>query len=158
MKSEEEIAKRRSAYTLHEPFQEFIAPGVFRKCSGSIALTYSTESLLGSELDDSVARAFGLTDCENAALVRDVRDAIAYQSDSLVDQADTEAQDDDDTEADLLIDNSPKAAYLAAISYLMGVAFGRWDVRVVLGTKALPQLGTSNDPIPRFPPGALTRD
>jgi hypothetical protein len=43
-----------------------------------------------------------------------------------------------------------------AISYAVGCAFGRWDVRFATGARPLPALGDPFDPLPACPPGALT--
>jgi hypothetical protein len=44
------------------------------------------------------------------------------------------------------------------VSYLIGVAFGRFDIRYATGEKDIPDLSSPFDPLPICPPGMLTDD
>ena len=57
--------------------------------------------------------------------------------------------------AAILPDGELKRSSSQMVSYLVGIAFGRWDVRKV-GTE--PFLGDLFDPVPTYPPGMLLND
>ncbi len=57
--------------------------------------------------------------------------------------------------AAILPDGELKRSSSQMVSYLVGIAFGRWDVRKV-GTE--PFLGDLFDPVPNYPPGMLLND
>jgi hypothetical protein len=151
-KSSQEIIKRRWAYTAHEPFPEFVAPAAFRQDVDSSSLTYVVESLLGSDLETVIAREYGLSPQEEAALFRDLREAVAFQSSSAEsDSSDEDAEDDDD----LVIVDTPETHNLAALSYAVGTVFGRWDIRYATGERPAPELPDPFAPLPVCPPGML---
>ncbi|MEX1230037.1 MAG: DNA methyltransferase [Planctomycetaceae bacterium] len=51
-----------------------------------------------------------------------------------------------------------KTACHNQISYALGCAFGRWDVRFALGKRPLPDVPDAFSPLPICPPGMLTAD
>ena len=151
-KAAEETKKRRWAYTSHEPFPEFIAPSMFRRDVDSSALTYVVESLLGPELDGLVAKEYGLTPQEESGLLRDLQEAIAYQTSPTKEEVpDADSEDDDD----LIVVDTAAARFQAAVSYILGVGFGRWDIRYATGEQAVPELPDPFAPLPVCPPGQL---
>jgi hypothetical protein len=154
-KSSEEITSRRWAYTSHEPFPEFIAPAAFRQDVDSASLTYVVESLLGSDLENLVAKEYGFRPSEQAVLFRDLREAIAFQNSSTEDEA---PDDDDDDDDDLVIVDTVEAQNVAALSYAVGTIFGRWDIRYATGDRPTPVLPDPFSPLPACPPGMLKGD
>jgi hypothetical protein len=132
------VADRRRAYRAREPFMEFVAPKRDLE-----ALAWNPHSLLGTDLDEQVARAYGLTDSDQAELERDLREALECLGhlDSI----------DDDGEEPTELDWGQEL-----LSYVVGVAFGRWDVRIGAGAATPPDLGDPFDPPHPVPPGMLT--
>ncbi len=145
----EEIKARRLAYSAEEPFQEFVLPTALRRDVNPAALTYFSDSLIGPDLDDAVAIDYGLTKAEQADLQRDLDEAIASQS-----SLNTEDSADSDEDC-LLVDDTPYARQETTASYLIGAAFGRWDIRYATGERQPPELPDPFDPLPVCPPGML---
>lgn len=56
----------------------------------------------------------------------------------------------------ILPHGEPEASAASMLSYLVGVAFGRWDVRAAAIRE--PELGDLFDPVPVHPPGMLLHD
>ena len=56
----------------------------------------------------------------------------------------------------ILPPGEPEVSAANVLSYLVGVAFGRWDVRTATTTE--PELGDLFDPVPVHPPGTLLHD
>ena len=56
----------------------------------------------------------------------------------------------------ILPHGEPEASAADVLSYLLGVAFGRWDVRTASTTQ--PELGDLFDPVPIHPPGMLLHE
>lgn len=55
----------------------------------------------------------------------------------------------------LLPPEQPRDAVEQLVSYLVGAAFGRWDIRVALDPTTAPALGELFEPVPVRPPGML---
>jgi hypothetical protein len=68
--------------------------------------------------------------------------------------ADEEGDDDDETNADSSTDAAGLAAEL--MSWTIGVAFGRFDVRLATGARTLPPEPEPFDPLPESSPAMLT--
>ena len=47
---------------------------------------------------------------------------------------------------------------LEVLSYLIGIMFGRWDIRYATGEKPIPELPDPFAPLPACPPGMLQGD
>src|SRR5262249_21449020 len=95
-------------------------------------------------------------DEQAAAVERDLREALAYQRGS---QSDDGAGDDaGDDDKDFVLDTSPYATEEAHISYLLGCAFGRWDVRFATGERELAGLQDPFAPRPVSTSGMLQNE
>ena len=57
--------------------------------------------------------------------------------------------------ATVRVDYSPAAVEEAHLSYILGTAFGRWDIRYATGERQSPELPEPFDPLPVCPPGML---
>ena len=68
-----------------------------------------------------------------------------------------EDESDDDEADDLPTAGSPADTAFALWQWLMGAAFGRWDVRLALHPEQLPALTGPFEALPAAPPGALRR-
>jgi hypothetical protein len=154
-----EVERRRQAYRYHEPFHEFTTPDLTGENLTADLLAYDPASLLGARLDAVVASAYGLNDEEREELERDLREAVAARlvgSDRKKRGGDGEeegAEEEDTTETVLSLD--PRARREAMVSYAVGVAFGRWDVRMALAPSLAPALPGPFEPLPVCPPGML---
>lgn len=136
------VAARREVYMHLEPYREFTRP---RKDLGS--LKWEADSLLGQSLEDRVAGAYGLSRKQAAQLELDMQEALACLG-----MSGTKVETDDEDLGDI----PPWGERL--MSYLVGVAFGRWDVRSVPDQLAASALSDPFGPPPANPPGMLVDD
>jgi hypothetical protein len=144
-----EVSRRRQLFQGHEPFIEFVRPAWLIGAQGS--LSWRRESLLGNELEWKIAEAYGLTKSELAELERDIFESIASQSQT----SNKESSNDEGDDSAEIIDESEAARVEGGLSYVLGVAFGRWDIRYATGEQAAPELPDPFAPLPVCPPGQL---
>src|SRR5690606_31996049 len=71
----------------------------------------------------------------------------------LGDDEEAAASDDEDEDDEAAIEADAYAHNL--VSYALGCAFGRWDVRYAAGTADLPEIPDPFAPLPACPPGML---
>ena len=157
-----EVEQRRLAYQNHEPFHEFLLPGKIRDFSNAgQSLAFDPESLLDADTEKMVADAFGFTEEQARAVERDLLEAISFQRDGGASSEDEEESSEDseevggETDSDFVLDYSPAAQEEAHLSYIVGTAFGRWDIRYATGERQAPELPDPFDPLPVCPPGML---
>jgi hypothetical protein len=133
------VADRSLSYRFLEPFREFIRPR-----EGEDALDWDATSLLGDKLDSEVAEAYGLSAEERGVLELDLREALHTLGHGGPTRLDEE---EDDTQA---------AEYpQRLLSYLVGVAVGRWDVRIGRDPSRAPAALDPFEPPAVCPPGML---
>ena len=155
------LKQRRLAYQNHEPFHEFVLPGKIRDLSeGGESLRFDTASLLDEATERMVASAFGLSEVQAKAVERDLLEAVTYQrlggGEALESSEEGEpGAESSEEEADFVLDYTDAAVEEAHLSYLLGCALGRWDIRYATGTQELPDLTGPFDPLPVCPPGML---
>jgi len=139
---QEEVGIRRRAYQNHEPFQEFTLPlSIWSEGVQASDLDFNLSSFLGEGLEDEVAGSYGLTASQADAATRDLREALSCRS----------ANSDNDGEAensDFVVDVSLEAQSEALVSYLIGCAVGRWNIRFATGELPVPEL---QDPFAELP-------
>lgn len=153
----QELKVRRDVAKLYEPFQEFSYPVVLAKQPAGSS-DWNLLSLLGEDLDEEIAAAFGLNDDQLQELERDIREAVAIRSkksEDLEDAVDDSEEEPDDEANIQFVDDRPATRYEELISYLVGCAFGRWDVRIGMDPELAPLLPGVFDPIPACPPASL---
>ncbi|MHB1512360.1 MAG: BREX-1 system adenine-specific DNA-methyltransferase PglX [Acidiferrobacter sp.] len=151
-----EVEKRRQAYQNYEPFHEFVLPARIRDYScGGAALHFDRHSLIGEKGERLVADAYGFTPQQAEVVERDLREAISYQHGAAANADEEESSCED---ADFVLDTSPYATEEAHISYLLGCAFGRWDIRFATGERQPETLPDPFAPFPVCPPGMLQND
>lgn len=151
-----EVEKRRQAYQNFEPFHEFVLPAKIRDYSGGgAALTFDRHSLIGEEGERLVADAFGFSPIQAEAVERDLMEAIVHQHGAIAESDDEESSAED---SDFLLDASPYATEEAHLSYLVGCAFGRWDIRFATGQRQPESLPDPFAPLPVCPPGMLQNE
>lgn len=148
-----EVEKRRQAYQNFEPFHEFVLPARIRDFTSSGgALAFDRHSLIGEEGERLVANAYGFTPAQEAIVTRDLTEAITLQHGTVDESGDEESTGED---ADFALDASPYAIEEAHVSYLLGCAFGRWDIRFATGERQVELLVNPFAPLPVCPPGML---
>lgn len=152
-----EVNKRRAVLQHYEPYQEFLLPAWIH--SGESGETsWDLYSLFGRELDEKIAEAYGLNSKQFLELERDIREAISirdstknYESEDLSDDS-----NEGDQELNIeLVSESPRTKAVGLLMYAIGVAFGRWDVRIAIDPSIAPNLPAPFDPLPVCPPGML---
>ena len=163
----EEVEKRRVAYQNHEPFHEFLVPVKIRDFSQKgQSLSFDGAKLLDDATEAMVANAYGFNREQAQTVERDLLEALSYRSSAGPAEVDTpgasvvseendteDAESDDDS--DFVLDYSPAAQEAAHLSYLVGCAFGRWDIRFATGKCKPPALPHPFAPLPVCPPGLL---
>uniref|UniRef100_UPI0035B2F397 BREX-1 system adenine-specific DNA-methyltransferase PglX n=1 Tax=Accumulibacter sp. TaxID=2053492 RepID=UPI0035B2F397 len=149
-----ESEHRRTSYQGHEPFLEFIRPFGISKEREDSEVRIDWNSLLGIELESLAEESFGLNGGEAAELYRDLDEALAVRSSNVQTESGDEEDADDDS-AELILDTSERSSCEANISYALGCAFGRWDIRFATGEKKAPQLSDPFASLPQCPPGQL---
>lgn len=148
-----EVNKRRRSVQGHEPFQEFARPAILN--DENFDTSWDLLTLIGKELEIEVAQAFGLNPEQLNELERDIREAVAIRFTTSDENSETH---DDEDESDTLIEFVDESRYSkleGLISYGVGVAFGRWDIRIGLNENLAPPLQGVFDPLPVCPPGML---
>jgi hypothetical protein len=101
-----------------------------------------------AEIDDIVFDLYGLSDADRTL----VRDEMG-QSPTSNTQSPTSNENDDEEELTPPEDLPARVQNL--LMWCVGVAFGRWDVRMALDPSLLPPLQGPFDPLPRCAPGVL---
>ncbi len=153
---QKEVNQRRRAYQNAEPFHEFVAPSVFFNSGADDALSWNIASILGEHIELEIAAAYGLTRSAYDIFTRDLREAIAAVTsfDSRDEEIDENSQSQEEI-ADVVIPEDDRGKHEAVVSYLVGIVFGRWDIRIALDPSLVPELPEPFDPLPVCPPGML---
>lgn len=151
-----EVQRRRLAYQNFEPFHEFVLPARIHDYSeGGGALAFDPMTLLGEKGERLVASGFGLTQEETEMAERDVKEAIAFQQTGSAEKERKPEEEPEDGDQDFVLDTSPRSTEAAHFSYLLGCAFGRWDIRYATEQRQPEPLGDPFAPLPVCPPGML---
>lgn len=122
---------RKAAARFQEPHLEFTAPGEF-SAADAPDIDDRLTSLLGEELDAAVARCFNLSMVEQEQVERDLQEALSLRASAGTADEEDETSDEDGEAADVPLvaaADSAVSPMSRIVSYLLGVAFGRWDVR-----------------------------
>ena len=147
-----EVESRRMFFRNFEPFSDFVTPANIQQWATDESSNWSPVSLLGEELELDIATSFGLSNEELALLEFDLKEAIEVRRRT---GSGVEDDDSDATEDDSSCDTSTAGKSIDIILYLIGVAFGRWDIRYATGEQAAPELPDPFAPLPVCPPGQL---
>jgi hypothetical protein len=151
----EQWSRRRLAYQGHEPFFDFIKPFGLTEIGANTEIDTDLSTFLGDALETRISEAYGLTRAEAGALCSDLDDVLRVSGASVDDGGDDEDEDDD---PELLLDTSDRSRYEGYVSYAIGCAFGRWDIRFATGTRTPAVASNPFQPMPKFPPGQLQPD
>jgi hypothetical protein len=150
----EEVARRRRVYQNHEPFHEFVAPDLLFRYTNRTTLSFDLRSLLGNQLDVAIAHAYGLVGDEFTVLQRDMFEAIQARRTTPSESADGDTDEAEDS-SDFVLATDERSEMEALVSYAVGCAFGRWDVRIGGNSALAPKLLGPFDPLTICPPGML---
>lgn len=110
-----------------------------------VAEVESELAKLQAQVDDRCFELYGIDDAERTRIEQDFA--------GVADGEPIDGDDGDDAE-EHEIDVEPMAASL--LSWALGVAFGRFDLRLATGARALPPEPEPFDPLPVSSPGMLT--
>ena len=143
--------ERRSLFEGQEPYREFLKPAFFNKTE--LTSEWSKYSLLGDSLDIELAAEYGLKTHEYELVQRDLQEAITF-NEGIKEISELDESDDEPTE-DSVAPISKRDIAEGLISYVIGLCFGRWDVRAVIGMKERSLDSNPFAPLPPTPPGML---
>ncbi|MGE5573008.1 MAG: BREX-1 system adenine-specific DNA-methyltransferase PglX [Bacteroidota bacterium] len=104
-----------------------------------------------AEVDEMAFELYGIKDEERDAIVAELGRPFGPAE---VDE-DQDWNEDKDSE---FLESDNCAQVRALLSWCVGVAFGRFDVRLATGERSIPQLGDPFDPLPIHSPGMLSED
>jgi len=105
---------------------------------------------VGAEIDSIVGEAYGLNDKDSDCLVESAGERPALTRD-----ADQKSVSENSGDAEISQHDTRDTAK-ALLSYLFGVVFGRWDVRLSTGQRPIPPLPDDPcAPLPAYSPGML---
>jgi hypothetical protein len=153
----QQVEQRRMCYRNQEPYSEFLIPSLVRDFTDAgRGLNYNMDQFLDAAGENLVATAFGFDEREVKQVERDLREALQY-----IGRTSGLAQANDDGEeasSEDVLDFSDRANFAALISYCVGTAFGRWDIRYATGARPEPELPDPFAPMPLCPPGMLQGD
>lgn len=144
-----------------ETSHAFLLPGLLQvdadslidsaQSSGHVAAAVQSElDTLAIEINDHIYRLYGISAADRQRIEQ------GFGASSELDQgSDDDENGDSDEEADE-VDVVPMVASL--LSWSLGVAFGRFDVRLATGEREVPPEPEPFDPLPVCSPGMLTGD
>lgn len=159
---------KRSADTRSETSHAFLLPQLLEVDSDDLAsrISSSSEQLLAlqsellaiqSEIDQRSFDLYGLSESDRQALVEGFSVESPDIEPSLGDG--DEGDEDDGDELDAIADDGNGVALVEAlISWSVGAAFGRFDVRLATGVREGPPEPAPFDPLPAASPGMLIGD
>ncbi len=109
------------AYQLHEPFHDFVAPGIVFQRKHANSITCDLYTFIGERLEEEVADTYGFNAEQHQSITRDLREAIAFKMvGSVTDKSNVDDSEYDKDEADFVIEDSGHAHHEALVSYSVG--------------------------------------
>ncbi|CDS49859.1 putative type II restriction enzyme methylase subunit [Polaromonas sp. CG9_12] len=115
------------------------------------ARPFSRDSLIGAKFDERIAQICGLTLAEFCALRRDHDEALVRPTGTLeVDEDDGEQSAERRSDEDSMINEASSKQ-----SWAVGVAYGRFDLRLAINEGGAPAEPEPFDPLPAKSPGML---
>jgi hypothetical protein len=158
---------RRSLDTRDETSHAFYLPALLQ--AGGSALAARADDLakrfssieteltaLQAEIDDLCFARYGIDGADQRAITEGFGSNFSESEDSLEVGGEGDAVTDDEGDVEISADAWRLAAEL--VSWTVGVAFGRFDIRVALGALALPAEPEPFAPLPVCSPAMLTVD
>lgn len=152
-----EVNKRRAVIQRYEPFQEFVLPAWIHMAEDGETV-WDLYSLFGRGLENRIAEAYNLTSEQLVELERDIREAVSIRGRSgdveFKDAGEDSKDDEHECNVELIAETTVEKA-VGLLMYVVGVAYGRWDVRIAAAPSLAPKLPDPFDPLPVCPPGML---
>ena len=153
-------SQKRTLDTCSELSHAFILPALLQVTGSTLVLRGMAwskhvadieERLTGNqaEIDDRCFGLYGISDEDRAAMIRGFEPASENNA----------GDDDEDIDGDRgenAVDLEPQVANL--VSWFVGVALGRFDLRLAIGKRPDPEEPEPFDPLPLCSPGMLTGD
>jgi len=152
-----EVNKRRAVVQRYEPYQEFSFPAWIHQAEDGETV-WDLYSLFGRDLENKIAKAFGLNPEQLVELERDIREAVSIRGSAEDIESEDAAEDSNENEQELnieLISETLEEKAVGLFMYAVGVTLGRWDIRIAIDPSLAPKLPDPFDPLPVCPPGML---
>lgn len=128
----------------------FRNPAFNRDSSTAYETDSAKDTLLGKPLEVSIAAEYGLDQSDLDAITRDLFEALKTKTTGMEEDEDAETGDENTEDA--------AANYWhGLISYAVGCAFGRWDIRKAFSDSRNQDSANPFEPLPSCPLGALTK-
>src|SRR5487761_1142235 len=125
------------------------------KWSARVRAVEAELATIQAEIDERCFALYGINDEDRRAITEGFVASTDGSEAAEVGTAEGE-EDEDEAEAESSADTAALAAEL--VSWAVGVAFGRFDVRLATGDRQLPAEPDPFDPLPVCSPGMLTGD
>ena len=149
------VRAKREQDTAAEETHVFVRPAAalslaatlgFSAADWSQRIQASTDKVAGiqAEMDDIAFRVYDIKGIDREAM------EVGANAESIDESS--EEPEDDASDVDV---GSSFAVAAQMVSYSLGVAFGRWDIRYATGEQAAPELPDPFAPLPVCPPGQL---
>lgn len=124
-----------------------LPPGLYERISGIERSDVERElDEIQKRVDDIAFDLYGMSATDQAAI-----ESSGLGASGAEDEAEPETEEADDDADDTIAGAIPDASHL--ISWLVGVAFGRFDPRLATGERAIPPEPEPFDPLPSRSPG-----
>jgi hypothetical protein len=138
----------RSLDASNETSHAFLLPSILNR-NDRIAIEHEL-GCIQKEIDDEAFKLYGISAEDRA----NIEAPTKREPSSYDDGVDTSDDPDDRDESDGFVDEAVEGdASDALASWLVGVAFGRFDPRLATGERAIPLEPEPFDPLPERPPG-----
>jgi hypothetical protein len=157
----------RSLDTRTEVAHAFVLPALLQVEGGTLAVragawvehVRNVEAELGaiqSEIDERCFDLYGIEDADRLAMTEGF--GVEAEGSGVVGEAALEADEEVDEDGDAAVGGDAAALVAELVSWAVGVAFGRFDVRLATGARALPVEPEPFDPLPVCSPAMLVGD
>lgn len=140
---------KRSLDTVTETSHAFLLPLALRQAPGARLGAFDPPAIeaelarIQAEIDDIAFDLYGFSDADRAAALGSTDSAAS----------DDDAADEADADEDEAADDTPSTD--ALLTWAIGVAFGRFDIRLATGERAAPPEPEPFDPLAAKSPGML---
>jgi hypothetical protein len=108
------------------------------------------------ELDELCFHLYDVSDGDRQALTTDA--AVTLESPTPTNNDDDRAGEEDESDSPVAIDLAPYGLAASLVSWMVGVAVGRFDVRLAIGRQLCTDANGPFAPVPVCPPGMLTSE
>jgi hypothetical protein len=140
---------QRTLDTTTETSHAFVLPALLLERVGDLDPSRQHAKLdqIRAEIDRRCFDLYGFSEADRAA-----SQGVSISRTGEVSEADTDGvEDEDDTSSE----EAPADRWAAVLTWAIGVAFGRFDVRLATGTRPIPPEPEPFDPLPACSPGML---